>query len=414
MASEPEWTPLPGCKRPDRRFQVQRVTSPVWEKAVRVNLAADLLGGYKGQVAGFLERRQEWAEFGGFLHEASTRELEDYCEAHRSESLAFLVLMLTGACNADCPICFTDRRRKLGETTAAQRDRVIHEAAKLGARFVYVPGEGEPTIDPHWWDFLDSCRDAQVEAVVFTNGLIFQDDALCRSKWGMTADEAIDRLAQYPVSFYVKYWTARQELGASMLGLPQRRVRYESAGGTQVPAGLARLLGAFPRDRLGIEVVVERRNAEEVALQIVPFAEAHGLAQIVELLQHNGRVLESNVYDPAPAQLRSIYPLLSPTSCDMAPCKAVVTSRGFLSPRIAILEAQIPPPAAHIDQGDLWTLLHRTDYIVHRRYNLSCLCELEPALHASTAFASRSRPFNIASAGENLVSTLTSAQRAGS
>jgi hypothetical protein len=414
MASEAEWAPMPGCKRPDRRFQVQRIAFPAWEKAVRVNLAADLLGGYRDQITGFVGRRPEWAEFGCFLREASPRDLEEYCEAHRSESLAFLVLMLTGACNADCPICFTDRRRKQGETKAAQRDRVILEAAKLGARFVYVPGEGEPTIDPHWWDFLDSCRNAGVEAVVFTNGLIFQDDTLCRSKWGMAADEAIERLREYPISFYVKYWTARPELGASMLGLPQRHVRYESAGGTQVPSGLARLLAGFPRDRLGIEVVVERRNAEEVASQIVPFAEALGLAQIVELLQHNGRVLESNLYDPTPEQLRSISPLLSPTSCDMAPCKAVVTSRGFLSPRIAILEAQIPPPAAHIDQGDLWTLLHATDYIVHRRYNLSCLCELEPALHASTSFASRSRPFNIASAGKNLAQPLTPAPSAGS
>jgi hypothetical protein len=238
----------------DRRFQVQQISEARWRQATGANLAADNLAGYAQWTTAFTDSRPDWQEFAGFLQSASRDELEGYVDRHRGESLALFVMMLTGACNADCPICFTDRRRKPGETTASQRDRVLHEAAALGAQCVYVPGEGEPTIDRDWWAFLDSCRSAGLPAVVFTNGLVFSDAYTSRKYWQCEPAETVARLADYPVSLYVKMWSTRPQLVGEMLRVDPAKYRFTDYAGTLVPEGMARLLDELPRDRLGIEV----------------------------------------------------------------------------------------------------------------------------------------------------------------
>lgn len=367
------------CSAIDRRFPVQQISHDRWRSATEANLAADFLAGYEPWTTAFTDSRPDWQEFGEFLRASHTDELAQFAARHREGSLAFLVMMLTGACNADCPICFTDRRRKRGEMAPELRDRVVRQAAALGADYVYVPGEGEPTIDRGWWEFLDSCRSAGLHAIVFTNGLIFSDPATSRKYWDCEPADTVARLADYPVSLYVKMWSTRPELVGEMLAIDAAKYRFTDYDGCPVPAGMARLLEVLPRQRLGIEVVVERRNADEVVDTIVPFAQRHGLAQIVEMVQHNGRIFGDGSYDPSPAQAAAVRPFLSPTSCTVATCKAVVTTQGYLSPRIAILEPQLPRPPRRVDEGELWELLHHTDYLVHRRYELSCLCESEPA-----------------------------------
>jgi hypothetical protein len=367
---------------PDHRFARQHISHGDWVTATAANAAADHLAGYESEVDGFLAGRPE-AEFVLLrrrLAEWPRARLREHVAQTKDQSLAFLVMMLTGACNADCPICFTDRKRKVGELTFGERDVILRQARALGARYVYVPGEGEPTIDAGFWDFLETCKEIGLEAIVFTNGLLFGDARACRARWGCEPAEAVARLARYPVSFYVKFWTTDAARAAAMLGIRRAACPYEEFAGTPVPAGFARLLRDFPRERLGIEVVVERRNADEVVDDVVPFAERHGLARIVEMIQHNGRVLGNSAYDPPPSQVGRVAGLLSPTSCTMATCKAVVTSRGLLSPRIAVLEHQIPGDPVDVRGADLYELLHHTSYIVERRYEISrCLCETLPA-----------------------------------
>jgi len=366
------------CSGVDRRFAVQQVPYERWHHATAANLAADHLNGYDPWTLPFMDGKPEWQETRDLLLGASRDELGELVEKGRAESLAFLVMMMTGACNADCAICFTDRKRKRGETTVEQRDALLREAAALGAGYVYVPGEGEPTIDRGWWPFLDTCRDTGMHAVVFTNGLLFSDPDTSRRYWDCEPEEAIARLADYPVSLYVKMWSTRPELVGTMMGINADKYRFTDYDGVRVPTGTALLLDGYPRDRLGVEVVVEGRNADEVVDTIAPFTDRHDLARIVEIIQHNGRTLGNPTYDPTPEQAERVTPLLSPTSCTVATCKAVVTSRGFMSPRIAILETQLPSPARHIGEGQLWDLLHTTDYLVQRRYEQSCLCETEP------------------------------------
>jgi hypothetical protein len=288
------------------------------------------------------------------------------------------VLMLTGQCNADCTICFTDRRKKVGELAPEERVDLLRQAKRLGAQFVYVPGEGEPTIDGGFWDFLEVCREIDLPAVVFTNGLLLSDDKQCGRYWGMDVETAVRKLCDYPVSFYVKHWSTKPALVGEMMEIDPARYHFTEFEGVPVHAGLHRLMTSFPRERVGLEIVIERRNADEVVNTLVPFAEKHGLARIVEMIQHNGRVFGVGSFDPTEEQAAAVERLLSPTSCHLGTCKAVVTSRGYLSPRIAILEDQLPADRRDVRNQDLFALLHTTDYVVSRRYNLACLCEQIP------------------------------------
>jgi hypothetical protein len=369
---------MSGCEREDHRFAIQQVDQEAWQTATEVNLAADYLAGHRQVVESFIKDHKPFWVFGKYLRSWGREQLRRYVDEHRRQSLAFLVLMLTGECNADCPICFTDRRRKRGELTPGEREVVLRQAAALGARFVYVPGEGEPTIDRGFWQFLEHCRDAGLHAVVFTNALVLSSDATCQRYWRCDVKTAIARLSELPVSFYVKHWSGDPALVGAMMNIDPLRYNFTHYQGWSVNAGLSNLLRDFPRERLGLEIVVERRNADEVVSSLVPFAEAHGLKRIVEMLQHNGRTFGDASYDASEAQAAAVAPLLSPTSCQMATCKAVVTSRGRLSPRIAVLESQLPADAVDVRKGELFDLLHQTPYIAQRRYSLGCLCEEIP------------------------------------
>ena len=379
----------------DHRFPIQQIALDRWERATRVNAAADWMHGGRSAVEDFFRPRAEFAPFARQLSSWSSEQLSDYVEAHRGESVGFLVLMMTGQCNADCTICFTDRRKKAGELSPEERIDLLRQAKRLGAQFVYVPGEGEPTIDGGFWSFLEVCREVDLPAIVFTNGLLLSDDDVCQRYWGMDTAAAVRKLADYPVSFYVKHWSTDPTLVGDMMQIDASRYHFTEFDGVPVHAGLHALLTSFPRERLGLEIVVERRNADEVVRTLVPFAEKHGLARIVEMIQHNGRVFGDGAYDPTDEQAEAAQPLLSPTSCHLATCKAVVTSRGYLSPRIAILENQLPPERQNVRNQDLFTLLHTTDYIVSRRYVLSCLCEQVPLELAGAQGRLRSGPTSI-------------------
>jgi hypothetical protein len=362
----------------DARFAVQQIDHGSWKRATAANLATDYYFGHKDVVEQFLAS-PAGLEFAGLrkdLSSWSAEELSSFVEREKKRSLLFLVMMLTGACNADCEICFTDRRAKRGETTPDDRTEILRQARALGARFVYVPGEGEPTIDKGFWAFLEACRESRLEAVVFTNGMVLSSDEQCQKYWKMSVDEAVARLVEYPVNFYVKWWTTKPSLAHEMLRVQAKQLPYTKCEGIEMPVALATLFENFPRHRLGIETVFESRNAGDVEEEILPFSQQYGLARILEMLQHNGRMLGDGRFDPGADASERIAPYLSVTSCSMASVKAVVTSRGYLSPRIAVLENQIPGEPCRVSGRDLFSSLHETKYVVDRRYDLAtCLCE---------------------------------------
>ncbi len=96
----------------DRRFPIQQISEISWLKATAANAAADYAAGFQEVVDQFLDGRPDWQRFYEMLHTTSRTGIEEYLVHARQQSLAFLTLMLTGACNADCPICYTHNKNE--------------------------------------------------------------------------------------------------------------------------------------------------------------------------------------------------------------------------------------------------------------------------------------------------------------
>ncbi|OGS07829.1 MAG: hypothetical protein A2270_01155 [Elusimicrobia bacterium RIFOXYA12_FULL_51_18] len=93
----------------------------------------------------------------------------------------YLIASITNRCNLRCKSCFAQaHHRPAGEELSAQRWReVMSEAEALGISVVFVAG-GEPLVRK---EILDISRDLKNTLfVMFTNGLLIDEDALSRFK----------------------------------------------------------------------------------------------------------------------------------------------------------------------------------------------------------------------------------------
>ena len=74
---------------------------------------------------------------------------------------------MTEACPHNCFHCFTEKNRRT--LTLIQIRRVIDEIAKMGARGINFLGEGEPTVDPHFFEIIEHTISRDVIPVIFTD-----------------------------------------------------------------------------------------------------------------------------------------------------------------------------------------------------------------------------------------------------
>ena len=73
---------------------------------------------------------------------------------------------MKGNCPHNCFHCFTEKRFRT--LTLPQIKRVIDEAAKIGTRGINFLGEGEPTIDPDFFEIIEYTFGEGIIPVVFT------------------------------------------------------------------------------------------------------------------------------------------------------------------------------------------------------------------------------------------------------
>ena len=74
---------------------------------------------------------------------------------------------MTEACPHNCFHCFTDKNRRT--LTLDQIKRVIDEIAEMKARAIDFLGEGEPTIDPYFFEIIEYTALKGIVPVVFTD-----------------------------------------------------------------------------------------------------------------------------------------------------------------------------------------------------------------------------------------------------
>src|SRR3989344_567903 len=135
--------------------------------------------------------------------------MREYIEAHRQGNLLKLVTHLSNTCNLSCPGCFVNRpdddvnekrkARRHDEMSFEDQKALLQEAKQMGVKTVDIVGAGEPTLDPHFEQFVDEVEKLEMDLVVFTHGATktFQRENLVKYK-------------NKPISFFIKLWSLDQ------------------------------------------------------------------------------------------------------------------------------------------------------------------------------------------------------------
>jgi hypothetical protein len=310
---------------------------------------------------------------------------------NRRRSLMLTMIMLTGKCNANCEVCYTAQREHEKFLTWPEIKEIIDQCLNLGSRTVYVAGEGEPTLDPVFFRLVDYVKKVGTRLLVFTNGIILSNDDAAQEQWGMTGEEIVKRLADSPVWIYHKFWSTDPVKNAEMMGLdstdtlPYCMYPSNSSQKIKMPLGLRRMLEYFPRERVGVQVIAERRNAEELLETILPFIKDSGVKSYIEPVIHSGRNFKNHRFDPPQELYEKIQPYMVRQNCTRVAYMFAVHNNGFATPGISILPEFLELVPGYQDLNlrnpegtikDIFTLRHTHPFLVKARYCIKgCLCE---------------------------------------
>jgi MoaA/NifB/PqqE/SkfB family radical SAM enzyme len=90
-------------------------------------------------------------------------------EQYRSESMLPVVdlRVLTSACPHECPKCFTDKQASTLEKKKIIN--IIDQLADLNTYAINFLGEGEPTIDPNFFEIIEYTQKNRIIPVIFTD-----------------------------------------------------------------------------------------------------------------------------------------------------------------------------------------------------------------------------------------------------
>lgn len=373
-----------------RKFTAQTFSDREINEAIRNNMTIDYRHGHVSILEAFVERHPEHVDHLAKLRRLGADALGQEERRVKSRSLLLATIMLTGKCNANCPICYLDAKRHVQELTESEIVELIDKARELGARTVYVPGEGEPTLDDAFLSMLHYAEKRSLRVIIFTNGVLLCRDDKMLKVWGMTSEDFVKAIKQLPVYVYHKLWSTRPRLAESMTGVPEGTYAYETVkargGSVSVPRGLALLMRHLPSSRVGVECVADRRNCEEILDTIVPFIKHARLRAFIEPIIHSGRAFGKYGNDPTPAQIQRLAPLMARVHCTRVAYHLVVRNDGYLSPGIALHPKALlggeggEELAIRDGKGgiiDLYEMLHTNELLVKGRYQLNgCFCEI--------------------------------------
>lgn len=225
--------------------------------------------------------------------------------------LRLLFLETLRSCNLRCPMCYTDAPfiemkktdkdniKLLGCTNTLvriglQEMRTVVRAAKnAGCEVVAIAGNGEPLLDPNFWEICEFIREQDLKILVFVNGTL-------------VTPEIARRLEQMCNTIITKFFALEPKTHDILVGIKGEYVKIRH--------GLMNLLETGMRaPRLGIDLVITKQNETELPnilrmcrmLSIIPYFERMALVGRAAHLNGNIVVAEERV-DQIFMQLREI------------------------------------------------------------------------------------------------------------
>ena len=374
-------------------FDPQRFTHTKEDNVILNNMMIDWSCGHKEVIEAFVSKNRKYKKYLYKIVKQDKVKLDKEIVNLKKSSLLMTVLMLTGKCNADCDVCYTDRVDSKNNLSREEIVSVIDQTYALGSRLLYIPGEGEPTLDASFWDILEYTYKIGMNVILFTNGIIFSNDKLSIAQWGISSDDAVRRLKKYPIYVYHKLWSLKNDKYADLIRVNKDEIDWGNVTinkkNYNLPRSLILLMNNLPRERVGVQVLVEKRNIGEVIYDIMPFVINSGLKCYMETILHSGRMIAGFDCDLKEKELCIISDLLCRKNCKRMAYKTVVHNDGTISPGVAINSRIIKANVDDICEynirksdgkglKDIYYLLHNLDYIVWGRYQIDkCLCEVE-------------------------------------
>ena len=377
--------------KPSDLFPAHLFTSHEREEALRNNIVLDWYFGHKEILEGITT--PELASFVDELRELSEEDVARAAEKARKKSLLMTSIFLSGRCDANCEICYTDRRVRETDLSIEEMKQVIKQTKELGNKTIYIPGEGEPFLDKGLFSLLEFAKELDQQVVIFTDGLLLSDEAQCQRILGRTLDELFEAIREYPIYLYVKYWHSNRERFSTMMGVSPRQLqtaRITLRGGQtiDIPQGLLRLIEIAP-EKAGIETAVHSLNFDDVFQNLMPFVKQYGPKWYLEPIIHSGRYSGRHDYDLTPEQHLKVSPYLTKQQCKRTGFSTVLMATGHLSYCPSFVTNLSVKGASALNEfsirgdnpneiRDLCSMLHSNEFIVKARYAAFthfCLCD---------------------------------------
>jgi MoaA/NifB/PqqE/SkfB family radical SAM enzyme len=195
-----------------------------------------------------------------------TAELAEAMKGRRMLNPAFE--LASNFCPWNCEFCFTEdpanaegaKRRLANEMSLDDRLRLIDEAADLGTRSINFIGAGEPTIDPHFWEYLERMQIHDITPIVYTEGAL-----------KLTDPNFVSRLFDIGATVVLKVNTLKDEAyqNAIVAGppgrkIPQRHQDYFRDRNRAIEVLIERGFNASNPTRLAFDTIICKENAAEV------------------------------------------------------------------------------------------------------------------------------------------------------
>lgn len=95
----------------------------------------------------------------------------------KPDDFLFIGLDLTSACNLNCVYCFAKSGEpNKNELSIDEKENILNQARKLGAKSLIIAGAGEPLLDHDFIELIKYAHSLGLVSVVYTNGTLINKE----------------------------------------------------------------------------------------------------------------------------------------------------------------------------------------------------------------------------------------------
>lgn len=306
--------------------------------------------------------------------------LNDCIQEYSIGKLPTIDLELTAQCSK-CSCIYCDSRPAVGvaypnELKLDETLRFLKEAKKLGAKWMYICGLGEPLEDPKFFDMVSYLNKLQINLSVFTNAQ-FIDKKVAKF------------LRRHNVFLIVKLDTFDEKVFDRVLGGKGKARRIYKAVEYLLNAGYARNNGTGFTD-LAFSIVPTKLNLSSIS-NVIAFAKEHNIFPSIGELEFSGKAKLPFIYEKLVLSAEETLHLRKVVEKTFWPnykrpiCPAILTGMHItntgdvvvdretgLACKWFLLQEPLVEVLGNIRECDLKTLFQRT-----KEYRLRCFTNKE-------------------------------------